>query len=95
MTPPDETGNNCGPSIDIVVQPNGTMGPALLYSTPASIGMGGSYFQLWLSERADVGLAQPVGSWYLVTANGRNGNVTTLDQPDLITGLADGKNGIQ
>jgi hypothetical protein len=50
--------------------------------------MDGSWFQFWLAERADVGGQAPKGQWRLVNINGRSGNVTTTDQPDLVTGLA-------
>ncbi len=76
------------PSIDVIVSPNGSMSPALLYSTPSSIQLGGSFFQFWLSERADVSSGQMNGSWWLVTANSQTGRISEIEQPDVITGLA-------
>ena len=81
-------------SIDIVVNPDGTMLPSLLYSTPASILMNQSFFQFWLSERRDVGVTPPNGQWALVTANGKTGIVTHVDNPDLTLGYGQGMLGI-
>jgi prepilin-type N-terminal cleavage/methylation domain-containing protein len=87
--------------VDIVVNPDGSMAPALLYSTPASVFLGSSFTQLWLSERADLGSftgqppvwtpRTPTGQWWLVSANGKTGRVSDYEQPDLITGLNDAR----
>jgi len=64
-------------SVDILINPDGTMVPTTRYSTPASVGMDGAFVHLWLSERSDVfgqklaGTVQPDGSTTLSTdANG-------------------------
>jgi hypothetical protein len=75
-------------TLDLLCQPDGTWAPSLQYGVPTSIRMDGSWFQFWLAERADVGGQAPKGQWRLVNINGRSGNVTTTDQPDLVTGLA-------
>jgi len=76
-------------SIDIIVYPDGTLSPSVLYSTPASVSLGASFFQFWLAERSDLGLKTPVGQWWLISANGKTGNVTAREQPDLVTGYTD------
>ena len=86
------------------------MAPALLYSTPASVPLGGSFFQLWLAERADMGSFQqvnpapapptwmqstPVGQWWLLSVNAKTGNIASLEQPDLVTGYTTAMQGVQ
>jgi len=46
--------------VDILVYPNGTVVPTTIYSTPASVGLSGSFFHFWLAERSDV--VAPVGT---------------------------------
>jgi hypothetical protein len=41
-------------TVDIVVNPDGTIVPTTLYSSPASFGMGGAFIHLWLVERSDL-----------------------------------------
>jgi hypothetical protein len=41
-------------TVDILVNPDGTVVPTTLYSTPASFGMSGTFFHLWLAERQDL-----------------------------------------
>jgi prepilin-type N-terminal cleavage/methylation domain-containing protein len=84
--------------VDIIVNPNGKMFPSLPYSTPASLALASQFFQFWLAERADLGhfdastppvwvQSTPAGQYYLITANGGTGRVSTMEQPDLKTGL--------
>lgn len=40
--------------VDILVNPNGTVVPTSIYSTPASAGMAGAFYHFWLAERSDV-----------------------------------------
>ena len=40
--------------VDILVNPNGTVVPTTIYSTPSSFGMSGAFFHFWLAERSDV-----------------------------------------
>jgi len=40
--------------VDILVYPNGTVVPTTIYSTPASVGLSGSFLHFWLAERSDV-----------------------------------------
>jgi prepilin-type N-terminal cleavage/methylation domain-containing protein len=40
--------------VDILVNPNGTVVPTTVYSTPTSFGMDGAYYHFWLAERSDV-----------------------------------------
>lgn len=87
--------------VDIIVNPDGSMWPALLYSTPASVLLGGSFVQLWIAERSDMGTFQqvnptpapptwvqstPAGLWWLLSVNAKTGNIASLEQPDLVKG---------
>jgi prepilin-type N-terminal cleavage/methylation domain-containing protein len=40
--------------VDILVNPDGTVVPTTIFSSPASFGMGGAFFHLWLADRSDV-----------------------------------------
>lgn len=82
-------------AIDIIVYPDGSMAPALLYSTPSSITLGGSFFHFWLAERSDIGLVAPKGQWWLVSANGKTGRVSELEQPDPVSGYTQVMQGVQ
>jgi prepilin-type N-terminal cleavage/methylation domain-containing protein len=48
--------------VDIMLYPNGTVVPTTVYSAPASFGMSGAFFQLWLAERSDVYAPSPAAS---------------------------------
>jgi hypothetical protein len=41
-------------SVDILLNPDGTVVPTTLYSSPSSVGIGGSFLHFWLADRADV-----------------------------------------
>ncbi len=41
-------------SIDILVNPDGTVVPSTVYSSPSSFGLNGAFLHFWLSERSDV-----------------------------------------
>jgi type II secretory pathway pseudopilin PulG len=96
--------------VDIIVNPNGSMWPAILYSTPASVLLGGSFFQLWLAERSDMGSFQqvnkppaplswvqstPTGQWWLLSVNAKTGDIASIEQPDLVTGYSKAMQGVQ
>ena len=40
--------------VDILVYPSGTIVPTTIYSSPASLTMGGTFLHFWLAERSDV-----------------------------------------
>ena len=40
--------------IDVLINPDGSVVPTTLYSTPSSLGLTGSFFHFWLAERSDV-----------------------------------------
>jgi prepilin-type N-terminal cleavage/methylation domain-containing protein len=40
--------------IDIMINPDGSVLPTTLYSSPSSVGMAGAFYHLWLAERGDV-----------------------------------------
>jgi hypothetical protein len=40
--------------VDILVNPNGTVVPTTIYSSPSSFGMSGAFYHFWLAERSDV-----------------------------------------
>ena len=40
--------------IEIMINPDGSVVPTTLYSSPASIGMAGAFYHFWLAERGDV-----------------------------------------
>ena len=44
-------------SVDILVNPDGSVVPTTIYSNPASFGMSSAFFHFWLAERGD--LAEP------------------------------------
>jgi len=46
--------------VDILVNPDGSVVPVTVYSTPASFGMASAFYHFWLAERAD--LAEPSAS---------------------------------
>jgi prepilin-type N-terminal cleavage/methylation domain-containing protein len=52
--------NNRTGYVDIMVNPNGSVVPTTVYSTPASFGMGSAFLHFWLAERSD--LAAPSSS---------------------------------
>ena len=41
-------------SVDILVNPDGTVVPSTIYSTPSSFGLNGAFLHFWLAERSDV-----------------------------------------
>jgi prepilin-type N-terminal cleavage/methylation domain-containing protein len=47
-------------AVDIMVQPDGTVVPTTLYSTPSSVGLASAFLHFWLAERSD--LAPPRAS---------------------------------
>jgi hypothetical protein len=51
---PAQAFNQSTGSIDILVYPTGQVVPTMNYSTPASVGLSGSFFHFWLAERSDV-----------------------------------------
>jgi prepilin-type N-terminal cleavage/methylation domain-containing protein len=40
--------------IDIMINPDGSVLPTTLYSSPSSVGMSGAFYHFWLAERGDV-----------------------------------------
>jgi hypothetical protein len=70
--------------VDVLLNPDGTVVPTTLYSTPASFGLDGAFFHFWLSERGDVAvpLVTPKGEWRLVTLFTRTGQITVSENPD-------------
>jgi prepilin-type N-terminal cleavage/methylation domain-containing protein len=93
-------------TLDIIVTSNGNMAPSLPYTTPASLTLASRFFQFWLAERSDLGAfnaatppvyvqSTPVGTWYLVTANGSTGRISVTEQPDVVTGLISAMQGDQ
>ncbi len=40
--------------VDILINPNGTVMPTTVYSSPSSFGMASSFYHFWLSERGDL-----------------------------------------
>jgi prepilin-type N-terminal cleavage/methylation domain-containing protein len=40
--------------IDVLVNPDGSVVPTTVYSTPSSLGLDASFFHFWLAERSDV-----------------------------------------
>jgi prepilin-type N-terminal cleavage/methylation domain-containing protein len=46
--------------VELLVNPDGSVVPTTLYSTPSSFGMSSAFFHFWLAERSD--LAEPVTS---------------------------------
>jgi type II secretory pathway pseudopilin PulG len=56
---PAQALNQFSGTIDILVYPGGAVVPTTIYSSPASFGLSGSYFHLWLAERSDVVAPNP------------------------------------
>lgn len=40
--------------VDIIINPDGTVVPSVVYSSPASFGMDSAFFHFWLAERQDL-----------------------------------------
>ena len=40
--------------MDILLDPNGTVVPTTMYSSPSSFGMGSAFYHFWLAERGDL-----------------------------------------
>jgi hypothetical protein len=79
---------------DILVQPDGTVFPSIIYSAPSTIGMGGAFMHCWLAERADVGTGQqPAGQWSLLTISTRTGRISTVLNPDPATAFIQAQQG--
>jgi prepilin-type N-terminal cleavage/methylation domain-containing protein len=45
--------------VDIVINPDGTVVPTTIYSSPSSSGMGSAFVHLWLAERSDLAAPSP------------------------------------
>jgi hypothetical protein len=45
--------------VDIIVNPDGTVVPTTIYSSAASLQMGGAFLHFWLSERSDLAAPDP------------------------------------
>jgi prepilin-type N-terminal cleavage/methylation domain-containing protein len=71
--------------VDLVVNPDGTVVPTTIYSSPSSVGLDGAFAHFWLAERSDVWtpMQAPKGEWRLVTIFCRTGAIVTTDEPDL------------
>jgi hypothetical protein len=41
-------------AVDIMVNPDGTVAPTTLYSTPSSVGLASAFLHFWLAERSDL-----------------------------------------
>jgi prepilin-type N-terminal cleavage/methylation domain-containing protein len=56
-------------SVDILLNPNGTVVPTTVYSSPTSFGMDSSFYHFWLAERTDLfdpAMKAPAGVPYLL-----------------------------
>src|SRR5205823_6105999 len=47
-------------TVDILINPDGTVVPTTIYSSSSSFGMAGAFFHLWLAERGDLYLPLPL-----------------------------------
>src|SRR5271166_225468 len=47
-------------SVDILVNPDGTVVPSTVYSSPSSFGLNGAFLHFWLAERSDVAAPDPI-----------------------------------
>ena len=45
--------------VDIMVNPDGSLVPMTIYSTPASFGLGSAFLHFWLAERSDLAAPSP------------------------------------
>ncbi len=59
---PAQAFNQSTGSIDILVYPSGQVVPTMNFSTPASVGLAGSFFHFWLAERSDVSAPSAVAT---------------------------------
>jgi hypothetical protein len=67
-------------SVDILLNPNGTLVPTTVYSSPSSFGMGSAFCHIWLAERGD--LFDPLvqaGAAYLLPMPAGTPNYLTTD----------------
>jgi type II secretory pathway pseudopilin PulG len=90
--------------VDVLLNPDGTVVPTTLYSTPASFGLDGAFFHFWLAERGDVAapsgnaaplLPMPKGEYRLVTLFTRTGQITVNDNPNPINPFTSAQQGGQ
>jgi prepilin-type N-terminal cleavage/methylation domain-containing protein len=65
-------------NVDIIVNPDGTVVPTTIYSTPSSIGLSSGVLFFWLGNRADVG-AVPTNSSWLVALFSKTGQVSSSE----------------
>jgi prepilin-type N-terminal cleavage/methylation domain-containing protein len=76
--------NQFSGAIEFLVNPDGTVVPTTIYSTPTSIGMSGAFFHFWLAERSDI-YAPPAtangGTQNLMASLGVTGFPFLLPQP--------------
>jgi hypothetical protein len=52
--PTSQVVNPYSGSVDIVVNPDGSVVPTTVYSSPSSFGINGAFLHFWLAERSDV-----------------------------------------
>jgi hypothetical protein len=78
--------------VDLMVNPDGTILPTTIYSSPSQFGLGSSFVHCWIAERSDlvapVGttapfLAAPSGEWSLLTLFARTGRIVSTDSPPI------------
>lgn len=90
-------------TVDLLVQPDGTVTIQTVYAAPTSVGLAGAFLHLWLAERDDLAapagatfpaLPTPEGASALVTINCRTGRVSSMENPDPATAFNQAQQGI-
>lgn len=68
LTPaaPSQVVNPNSGSVDIVVNPDGSIVPSTVYSSPSSFGLNGAFLHFWLAERSDVTAPDTTGKYSLL-----------------------------
>jgi hypothetical protein len=67
--------------IEIMINPDGSVLPTTLYSSPSSVNMDGAFYHFWLAERSDV--HQPIGTTTPTLPVGRIAGVWVYQGPGI------------
>ncbi len=91
-------------TVDILIAPDGTVVPSVIYGSPASVGMAGVFHHFWLADRRDLAipsgttvptLPAPKGEYLLMTLNARTGRMVAVDNPPIADPYSGARRGIQ
>ena len=72
-------------AVELIVEPDGRVRPAIVASSPAALGLRGDWIHLWIADRSDVQDSPRLdGAARLLSIQGRTGRVvvTEIDPDD-------------